>query len=130
MKLVIGVGSNSLDKERCMAQAIGLLEKMLTGMKCSAIYSTKALNGVDADYLNAVVIGDCEMQVDEAVLHLKTLEKECGRVPGQSRVSMDLDLVMADGKVLRPKDMEREYFQRGYRELMGSDHGPSDFMLR
>lgn len=130
MILVIGVGSNSPDKEQRMAQAIELLDDFLSSMQCSSIYSTRAINGVDADYLNSVVMGNSDLPVDDVVLHLKELERRCGRVPGSEYVSLDLDLVVADGEVLRPKDMERGYFQRGYRELMGIDHGPSDRILR
>jgi hypothetical protein len=36
------------------------------------------------------------------------------------QVSIDLDLVIFDSRILRPKDFERHYFNIGYRELLAN----------
>ena len=120
MILMIGVGSNSPDKQQRMVDALAFLRESLKEFRCSSVYSTPALNGVDADYLNAVACGSCELTQEQAVAMLKDYERQCGRTKGDECVVIDLDLVMADGDVLRPRDMEREYFMRGYRELTGA----------
>lgn len=130
MRVVIGVGSNSPDKNRRIEDAMNFLASLLVGFEGSSVYSTPALNGLEDDYLNAVVSGDTELLLDELARRLKEFERECGRRGDDEYVAVDLDIVIADGTVLRPRDMAREYFQRGYRELMGSDQGPSERMLR
>lgn len=130
MILMIGVGSNSPDKSHQMQQAIEFLRSSLDDFRCSTVYSTPALNGMDADYLNAVACGKCNMAIDEAVSMLKAYECRCGRKKDDKSVIIDLDLVVADDKVLRPRDMNREYFRIGYCELIGIDQAPSDLILR
>lgn len=119
MILMIGVGSNSPDKTHQMELALEFLRSSLDNFRCSSVYSTPALNGVDADYLNAVASGSCDMTVDEVVSIFKDYECRCGRRKSDKSVIIDLDLVVADGNVLRPRDMDREYFRLGYRELIG-----------
>ena len=119
MIIMIGVGSNSPDKSHQMKLALEFLRSSLDDFHCSTVYSTPALNGVDDDYLNAVACGGCGMTVDEVISMLKDYEIRCGRKKGDKSVIIDLDLVVADGKVLRPHDMAREYFRLGYRELIG-----------
>ena len=51
---------------------------------------------------------------------LKAIEREAGRRPGdkvKEKVCLDIDLLMYDGKILRPKDMKREYVRKGLKEL-------------
>ena len=59
---------------------------------------------------------DEECVVDE----LKAIEREAGRRPGdkvKEKVCLDIDLLMYDGKILRPKDMKQEYVRKGLKEL-------------
>lgn len=121
MILMIGVGSNAPDKKHRMEQAIDFLRSSLEDFRCSSVYSTPALNGVDADYLNAVACGSCALSVEQAVAVLKDYERKCGRKKGDKFVVIDMDLVIADGEVLRPRDMQHEYFLRGYNELTDTD---------
>ena len=59
---------------------------------------------------------DEECGVDE----LKAIEREAGRRPGdkvKEKICLDIDLLMYDGKILRPKDMKQEYVRKGLKEL-------------
>ena len=59
---------------------------------------------------------DEECVVDE----LKAIEREAGRRPGdkvKEKICLDIDLLMYDGKILRPKDMKQEYVRKGLKEL-------------
>ena len=50
----------------------------------------------------------------------KEIESLAGRMPedkGKNIVKLDIDLLMADGKILKPDDMEREYIKKGMEEL-------------
>lgn len=53
--------------------------------------------------------------------------KDWESLQGRTRVSseegvvpIDLDLVIFDSRILRPKDFERHYFNKGYRELLAN----------
>lgn len=81
---------------------------------------TPSVSNNDASvYYNAVaccqVDGDCSCDVLQD--HLKHYEISAGRVRGAKNVLIDLDLVVFDGKIVRPVDFSRNYFSIGYREL-------------
>ena len=96
----IGLGSNAPDREAQINRAIDFLRGYLSKCSVSSIYESAAINGTDSSYLNAVVHGRSS--------------KEKGVVP------IDLDLVIYDMRILRPKDFERHYFNIGYRELLAN----------
>ena len=51
---------------------------------------------------------------------LKAIEHEAGRRPGdkaKEKICLDIDLLMYNGKILKPEDMEREYVRKGLKEL-------------
>ena len=59
---------------------------------------------------------DEECVVDE----LKAIEREAGRRPGdkvKEKICLDIDLLMYNGKILRPKDMNQEYVRKGIKQL-------------
>ena len=51
---------------------------------------------------------------------LKDIEHEAGRHPEdklEEKVCLDIDLLIYDGKILKPDDLKREYIQKGIEEL-------------
>lgn len=119
-KLVIGIGSNSADKNVQMNLAAQWLSEQLTGMKMSSIYSTPALGGLGDDYLNAVVVGTTTLGADDFNSLAKEYEKSAGRTSESKRnhiVPIDIDIVMLNGKIIREKDFNCYFFQRGYKQL-------------
>lgn len=51
---------------------------------------------------------------------LKAIEREAGRKPeekAQDIIRLDIDLLACDSKILKPKDMEREYVRKGLSQL-------------
>jgi 7,8-dihydro-6-hydroxymethylpterin-pyrophosphokinase len=61
------------------------------------------------------------MDYDTVVKFLKDWEAECGRTQVDTLegiIPIDLDLVIWDEHIKRPKDFERHYFNLGYRELL------------
>lgn len=129
MKVFIGVGSNDEHKQWHVDCAMKFLSALLDEFRSSSYYTTPAINGLDADYLNAVVHGCTPLSAEELVMELKRYEQRSGRVKGHAQgapVIIDLDLVIADQQVLRPNDMSRDYFLRGYEELLdGNCQAPS-----
>lgn len=120
---VIGLGSNSHDRETQLDLAISNLLCNLQECKVSAIYETPDIRGKADNYLNAVVSGITEDDYDSINNLLKDWENICGRNKDDSAkgvVTIDLDLVVWNGEIVRPKDFEREYFSKGYNEIRHS----------
>lgn len=120
-KVVISIGSNSSDREWQMANGIKWLQKSLSHIKCSSLYNTRAANGKDDDYLNAVIAGDSALNREDLEKMMKQYETVCGRT-AYSKISgvipIDIDIVMWEDKVLRERDYLQEYFQIGWKQLM------------
>lgn len=99
------------------------MSKFLTKCSVSSIYESDAINGKDAPYLNAVIHGLSPVNNTALVKFLKDWEMQEGRRQddvANGEVSIDLDLVIFDSRILRPKDFERHYFNIGYRELLAN----------
>lgn len=119
----IGLGSNTPDREFQIQQAIEHIMSFLTRRSVSSVYEVAAYNGKDAPYLNAVIHGHSPVPVPALVKFLKDWESLQGRTEigdEEGVVPIDLDLVIFDSRILRPKDFERLYFNIGYRELLAS----------
>lgn len=71
-------------------------------------------------FSNQVACFHSDLCADEVRSRLKTIEREAGRLPQDKPreiVRLDLDLLMCDGRVLKPADMERAYVRQGMEEL-------------
>lgn len=115
--MAISIGSNHADKYANVVAALAWLGQTFHDVRASSIYLTAPVSGVGEDYCNAVAI--CMVQkpdgAEEVTRRLKMYEAAHGRTP--QSVTIDLDLVIYDGEILRPKDFQREYFKRGFAEL-------------
>lgn len=121
--LVVGIGSNTPDREFRVQQAIEALGNRLTNVKVSDVYESDAINGKDAVYCNAVLAATTTLSMGDTIDLLKELEQEAGRTAIDSIegvVVLDLDLVIWDRRIVRPSDFDRPYFNRGYRQLLAS----------
>lgn len=116
----VSLGSNTPDKEERISKAMATLQAACADVKCSDVYSTPCFRGVGDDYLNAVISLTTEMSLQDLEAYFKDLEREAGRIHDDAHkniVALDIDVVVWDGGVVRPKDFERKYFARGYRLL-------------
>ena len=119
----IGLGSNSRDRESQISDAIKFVLGLLKDGKVSSVYETEACNGKDKPYLNAVIKGRSVLPEEELVEKFKNYERQHGRQLGSKEegiIPIDLDLVIRGSRILRPKDFERHYFNKGYRELLAA----------
>ena len=86
----------------------------------SEVYNTQATNGIDADYLNMVVIADCNDELDIILEKFKNYEAISGRTL-QSKIigviPIDLDIVIWNNNIIREKDFNQKYFQIGWHQL-------------
>ena len=131
MKYYISVGSNLLNKHEMVENGISLLRNIFPdNFVASSLYKTPCIGGYGDDYANAVVA--IETTLDHPTLDrmLKELEIASGRDKDDKKsVALDLDIVVADDKVLRPKDYEREYFQKGYNAIRVEIKDPKNITI-
>lgn len=124
IKVVIGLGSNYGNRYKSVADAIAWLQHRLSEVNTSDIYETPAY-GKDGDpYMNAVLIGICLSgdSLENFEKKCKEYELCCGRdeeARRQNHVPIDIDIVMAGQKILRPNDFSRQFFQIGYTRIAG-----------
>jgi len=98
MKVVIALGSNLGERAENISRAVSELNKIIEVTHLSTIYETDPVGGPEQpDYLNAVLIGESEL--DPADLLTKTLEIESAL--GRTREvrwgarTLDIDLIVA-----------------------------------
>lgn len=119
-RVVISLGSNVEDRMSRVAAAMTWIQSILRSTACSGIYETDDFHPTGRKYCNAVMAGDTTLSQGEIDAAAGLYELNAGRDESARRrgdVPIDIDLVICNGTVLRPRDMEREYFLRGYREL-------------
>ena len=122
--LTLSIGSNSRDREWQMKHGIEWLRHTLSNTRVSSVYNTLAVNGRDADYLNAVISASTKLSLDDAVALMKQYESVCGRTQAsklQGVIPIDIDIVLWNGEVIRPADFAQQYFQHGWQELKTVD---------
>lgn len=95
----------------------------------SDIYSTPALNGRSADYLNMVARVSTELPLAELTAQCKEFEAECGRTPeskSRGSIEMDVDIMQYGDDILRSNEWTRDYFLIGLNQLESRSRSGSD----
>lgn len=118
---IVGLGSNSRDRQLQMENAIHHVMTKFQNVKVSSIYDTPALNGIDSNYFNAVLVATTNMSLEETTKVLKQWEVSCGRTSKSKLIGsipIDLDVVIWNGEVLRERDYSCRYFRLGYNQLV------------
>ena len=83
----------------------------------SQIYSTLSITDGITPYNNMVGWINCSQDMEELGALMKRWECEAGRIAHSKSVPLDIDIVVFDGQVVRPRDFAQEYFKTGYRAL-------------
>ena len=103
MKAVISLGSNLENRKLNLDIAITQLESILDQLKVSPYIETKPVGGpVQDDFINAVVIGNCELTAEELLKKLLAIEDQMGRVRDVKwgpRI-IDIDLIVYGDQVI------------------------------
>jgi len=119
--LVIGLASNTEDRNDRIEFATEVLRKIFSDVKVSHVYESPAKNGDGSIYCNAVLSGMTVLSEEAVVSKLKSIERDAGRSPDSKlngNVPLDLDLVIWNGRIIRPLDFDQYYFNVGYRSLL------------
>lgn len=120
MEVVLGLGSNYGERRKNIISIISWLEGILLNMKKSRIYETPCALKSGRPYMNAVVLGDYTGTIVDLNQILKEKEIEFGRDDeGRSRgdVPIDIDIVIANGDIIKEWDYRQKFFQIGYQEI-------------
>ena len=103
MKVVIALGSNLGDRKATLDDAVDQLRKIITITKVSTFIETDPVGGPDQpNYLNAVVIGESDLEPADLLAKMLAIENEAGRtreVRWGAR-TLDLDLIVAGDTVM------------------------------
>ena len=103
MKAVIALGSNLENRKLNLDIAVTHLEGLLQNIKVSPYIETKPVGGpIQEDFINAVVIGDCQLTPENLLTELLKIEDQMGRVREVKwgpRI-IDLDLIVHGEQVV------------------------------
>lgn len=115
----ISVGTTKLDTEEKIKDLLNSAFGRRR-IRFSSFYTTEEVGGGGRTYLNSVA--ELRYAGTPATLNtlLKGLERAAGRKPKEetAEIALDLDLVVHDDRILRPRDYERAYFRQGFDELI------------
>jgi len=103
MKVVIALGSNLGDRKATLDSAVDALKQIITVTKVSSYIETDPIGGPEQpDYLNAVLIGESDLEPTDLLLKMQAIELAAGRerLERWGARTLDLDLIVAGDLVM------------------------------
>ena len=129
MKVVIALGANLGDPRKQISLAVDEIRDYVNVKKVSQLYETAPfkVNDDQPNYINAVLIGDTELQPKELIKELLKIEAKLGRqraFPKAAR-TIDLDIIDYEGFFLEsdeltlphPRAFERKFVLEPWLEI-------------
>jgi 2-amino-4-hydroxy-6-hydroxymethyldihydropteridine diphosphokinase len=120
-RAIISIGSN-IDPEKNVEKALQKLEQIVQVRKKSSFTYTKPLLFKDQpEFLNGVVLVETSRDKGELNQQLKLIEKKIGRVRTPNKNgprTIDLDIIIFDGRVVDNDYYEREFLQHFVDEVL------------
>ena len=114
------MGSN-IEPSSCLSAARSALLSHFPSIRFSKEMVTEAIgSGFLSPFHNQVASFTTSLSAEEVRTILTGIEQSQGRLPEdkvQGVVKLDIDLLMYDEQVLKPKDMEREFVKEGMKSL-------------
>lgn len=123
-RYTVSLGSNDGDRRRHINDALTRLMETGEVSAYSDIYETAAINGRDADYMNAVAVVRSQLPPEQFTDVCKRVERYGGRNRSSKltgRIPIDIDVVIIDTTVIRPADFSQLYFTRGYYQIINNE---------
>lgn len=118
--VVLSFGSNCGDRSKNVEKALDWIKGISSGAVCSIIYETPEIHGIGAPYMNAV----CRCHISYSLTQFLAITKEYETVNGRDsecrirgEVPIDIDVVIWNDKIIRPKDYSCSFFQIGYKMI-------------
>lgn len=145
MKVVLALGANLGDPRKQISLAIDAIRDIVKVEKVSSLYETAPfkVNDAQPNYINAVLIGETELQPKELIKELLAIEAKLGRqrtLPKAAR-TIDIDIVDYEGFFLKsdeltlphPRAHERRFVLEPWVEIEPDavlrEHGPIKELL-
>ena len=122
-KAVLGLGSNTCGSRATnIMGALNMIGRRIGRVaEVSNFYETSPLgpNSGTHPYINAVAIVETALAQEEIESRLKEIEYDSGRDRHDPNhmITIDIDLVLWNGIVIRPHEIDRDYFARGWKEV-------------
>ena len=145
MKVVLALGANLGDPRKQISLAIDAIRDLVKVEKVSSLYETAPfkVNDTQPNYINAVLVGETELQPKELIKELLAIEAKLGRqrtLPKAAR-TIDIDIVDYEGfflesdelKLPHPRAHERRFVLEPWVEIEPDavlrEHGPIKELL-
>lgn len=145
MKVVLALGANLGDPKQQISLAIDAIRNFVRVDKVSSLYETAPFKVSDSqpNYINAVLIGDTELQPKELIKELLGIEAKLGRqrtLPKAAR-TIDIDIIDYEGFFMEsenltlphPRAHERRFVLEPWAEIEPDavlrEHGPIKELL-
>ena len=121
MKVVIALGSNLGDRTSYIDQAVAQLSQVITVFKVSSKIETEPVSEIaQPNYLNAVLIGDTQLDAENLLKKMQEIETNLGRVRNGTKWAartIDLDLIIFGDNQIDTKQLKVPHplaFQRDF----------------
>lgn len=108
------LGSNHPRREAMMERARCELGKRLDIVALSDVVATPDVKRSGNHYLNQIVVVATALDVAQVQTMAKDIEARLGRTPlskAAGTIEIDIDIVDADGRTLRPQDASQPYYK-------------------
>jgi 2-amino-4-hydroxy-6-hydroxymethyldihydropteridine diphosphokinase len=109
-RVAIALGSNLGDRRAHLDWAIERLRGVLTNVRVSTILETDPVGVPDTQpsYLNAVAVGESDLEPHPLLAALMTMERDRGRERRSFRAArtLDLDLILYGDRIIHDADLE------------------------
>jgi len=117
--VILSIGSNH-KAEINMQRTHEMLGKVMTDTRFTGIIETEDSEGGGDSFLNQMALGDTEMPFAAFRAYTKKLESILGRTPKRKAygiIDIDIDILMFDGKTMKPYEWEQPYVKQLIKEL-------------
>lgn len=109
-RVFIGLGSNLGQRRKFIKQALKCLQRSgICLIKVSSFYETEPVGGpAQGPFINAVAEIETDMEPEELLRRLKSIEKKMGREPDREKWGpreIDLDILLYEDKIVSGDDL-------------------------
>lgn len=115
---ILCLGSNAIDGDIIISDAISLLSQKYTVSAQSQVISSEDVKMSGRLYLNTAIKLICNKEVECLKDELKGIERMAGRVSGSDVVTLDIDIIGLNGKIIHHDYYDYVYVRRLTNEII------------
>lgn len=117
--VILSIGSNH-KAEINVQRTHEMLGKVMTDTRFTGIIETEDADGSGGKFLNQMAAGETEMPFPAFRAYTKKIETILGRTRKRKEygiIDIDVDILMFDGKTMKPYEWEQPYVKQLIKEL-------------